>query len=150
MKRLAVALSACASLLSACISLAGAPLPETPTPSSTFTHAPTYTPSPTVTVCADVLHPPWLAAVTPNPLAASQEFLLEGSGGYTTNSCFGGWDESARAFDLWLDGKPFDSIVCRVNYCRGNFILPPDTPPGTHCLSTDPGACQIEFQTTGN
>lgn len=135
---LSATLAACAA-----IEITTPPATQTPLPTATETPTPILS-TPTATECAKVLHPPWFYEVVPNPVIAGGEFKLTGQGGFVTDCS--GWDESARAFDIYLDDKPFGSIICYVNYCQGNFILPPDTPPGTHCLSLEPGACALEFQ----
>jgi hypothetical protein len=115
---------------------------ESPTPTST-TILPTLAPA--ATECPWELIPPAFTQIKSNPVTAGKQFKLVGSGGYLRDSC-GGVNESARSFDVYLDDQTIGEIMCYVNHCEGDFILPPDTQAGTHCISTKPGACDLEIQ----
>jgi hypothetical protein len=115
---------------------------ESPTPTSTST-LPTL--APTATECPWELIPPAFTQIEPNLVSPGEQFKLVSSGGYLRDSC-GGINESVRSFDVYLDDQPIGEIMCYVNHCEGDFILPPDTQAGTHCISTRPGVCDLEIQ----
>lgn len=86
-------------------------------------------------------------AVEPAPALPGQEITVSGRGGLIQDSC-GGVNESARAFQLYLDEalKPVADLVCYVNHCEVKLTLAASTTAGTHCLSTQAGACEFEFE----
>ena len=53
----------------------------------------------------------------------------------------GGYDESARPFDLYFDGDGVGSIGCYVTLCDGTFTVPSDASPGDHQVCTQGGSC---------
>jgi hypothetical protein len=99
--------------------------------------------------CVEELVPPQLTETQPILIAPEEQLMVLGTGGYIRDSC-GGYNESARAFPLYLDGQPIGSLGCYVNLCEGRFIIPPGTQPGPHCVSTEPGRCDLEIQVIDN
>lgn len=90
---------------------------------------------------------PSLSGIQPNDAAPGQEIKVQGSGGLIElrkpNGSAGGYIESARSFELFLDGQEVGSIQCYVNVCDGAFILPVDIHPGDHEISVGGGSTQI-------
>lgn len=122
-----------------------------PLPSFTLAAPTTTVPatlSTTTAECTREAHPPLLTRVDPSPVPAGGKFKLTGSGGYLYDSCLG-FDESARSFDVHLDGRPLGSITCYVNHCEGSFTLPSEIGTGGHCLSIEPEACDLQIQVEG-
>jgi hypothetical protein len=140
MKRFLLLLVIGSAILAAC-----APA-ETALPAPTATAIPS-TPAPTPTECAQDLVLPAFHQVEPDPLIVGEPFKLVASGGYIRDSC-GGVNESARSFAVYVDDQPIGEIVCYVNHCEGDFVLPVETQAGTHCLSAKPGECSLEIQVT--
>jgi len=90
--------------------------------------------------CSDdnmTLVQPRLEMVEPAEVRVGEEFTLSGYGGYL--HCNGAYNESARLFDLTLDGEPFGTILCYVNYCNGTFVIPAGTTPGEYFITVDGG-----------
>lgn len=127
-------------LLAACTTTEAA----VPTPTVTAVPA-TLVPIPTE--CAQELIPPAFYQTEPSPIVVGKPFRLIGTGGYFRDSC-GGVNESARSFAVYLDDQSIGEIVCYVNHCEGTFTIPSETQAGTHCLSTEPGRCDLEIQVT--
>jgi uncharacterized protein YkwD len=97
------------------VSITSVPSSKTPTPSPS-SRPPSPTPTP-VTVY------PVLKTLTPNPAAAGSKVTVTGTGGYKRN-WNGLLDESARSFQLFLDGKANTRISCAVNHCQGQINIP--------------------------
>lgn len=122
------------------------------TPKETALSAPTATtlpatPVPTPTSCTEELIYPMFYETEPSPVIVGETFKLIASGGYIYDTCEG-YNESMRSFTVYLDDQSIGEIVCRVNHCEGNFVLPAETQAGTHCLSAKPGECRLEVQVT--
>lgn len=68
-----------------------------------------------------------------------QSVGIDGTGGYliTANAAA---DMAERSFVLYLDGVSAGDLVCADDLCSGSLILPEDTLPGTHMVSTDGGS----------
>jgi hypothetical protein len=119
---------------------------------STLTHSLTVQPStptlvittPSATVCVEELVWPQLMRVEPNEVTRGSEFKLTGQGGYVHNTC-GAYIESARSFEIYLDNYLVGEVVCYINYCEGRVMLPLDSELGSHCLSAQPGNCDLEI-----
>ena len=87
---------------------------------------------------------PVLDAVDPPTVAAGAAVVVGGHGGYV--HCSGGlYDESARSFDLTLDGVAIDDLGCYVNHCQTTITIPAATAPGQHSIAAE-GGSQITVQ----
>ena len=94
------------------------------------------TPSPTL---VETMVWPSLNAVEPAIASTQSEVTVTGSGGYIRFN--GGYNESARSFQLFFDGEPVESSFgCYVNFCQGTFTAPADTSAGAHEVSVEGGA----------
>jgi len=80
-------------------------------------------------------------------VAPGDHFEITASGGYLQwdNECGVSINESAREFQLFIDGEPSGNISCYVNVCRMTLSIPVDTPPGTHTLSVE-GGSSLDFE----
>ena len=114
------------------------------TPTPTATPAPP-TITPTVTECPWELVLPTIIEMEPESVSPGDQFKLIASGGYLRDTC-GGVNESARNFDVYLDDQVIGQIVCYVNYCQGELVLPAETEAGNHCLAFEPDACGLEIE----
>ena len=114
------------------------PLTQVPSPLAT---APSATPKITeVTVF------PSLSGIEPSEAVPGEEIKIQGTGGHIElrhpDGAVTGYIESARFFDLFLDGQAIGSISCYVNTCNGAFVLPVGTGPGEHEISVEGGSSQ--------
>jgi len=89
---------------------------------------------------------PELMEVNPPVVSPGGEFEITGNGGYRIwrDERGVGVDETARTFDLFLDGDPFGKLQCHIHHCEGKYILPVDISPGSHVLYTE-GGSEISF-----
>jgi hypothetical protein len=94
---------------------------------------------PDLTAAPDTLIWPALIGLEPAQAGAGQGVHVIGQGGYLLDAR-GGYNESARAFPLLLDGAAAGELVCYVNHCEGELALPDDVMPGTHKVSTPGGS----------
>ena len=81
---------------------------------------------------------PTLESLTPSAAAPGQQVVVIGYGGYVRLN--GGYDESARSFDLYFDGSRVGSIGCYLNRCGGSFTVPEDALPESHMITTEDGS----------
>jgi hypothetical protein len=90
---------------------------------------------------------PDLIEVNPPVLSPGSGFEITGNGGYRIwkDERGIGIDETARTFELFLDGDPFGEIQCHINHCQGKYHLLADISPGVHILSTE-GGSEINFE----
>ena len=79
----------------------------------------------------------------PAKITPGSEVTVIASGGYFKHDC-GGFDESARTYQLYLDNEPAADLLCYVNHCEARFKLPERAGVGTHCLGVQKGTCQME------
>lgn len=85
------------------------------------------------------LIPPALSSLNPSSVVAGGSVQVVGSGGYIR--CSGGlYNESARSFELMLDGVVVAQLGCYANRCQVTFIVPPATTPGNYQVSTVGGS----------
>ena len=108
--------------------------PAAPTPTLTQTTMPEPSRSPVPTVVWPVL-----TELQPPQAAFGEQVHLIGRGGYLFYPD-GGYDESYRTFEIYLDGEPTGSIGCYVNHCEGDFAVPVDALPGPHEVSAEGGS----------
>lgn len=110
-------------------------------PKVTQTPAVTAESTPTATVTSTPeceLIWPKLHTLEPAQVAPSTEVKVIGDGGYLY--CNGGYNESARNFELLFDGQPIGTIGCYVNRCEATISIPADSKPGEHRFSVEGGA----------
>lgn len=103
----------------------------TPTVASTSTTVPDFPSTRTVEW-------PTLESLTPSAAAPGQQVVIIGHGGYVRLN--GGYDESARSFNLYFDGSRVGSIECYVNRCGGSFTVPEDALPESHMVTVEGGS----------
>jgi hypothetical protein len=133
---LAVALAACQSVVAP-----GATDPTTAVP----IRATVSVAAPVATACLANLVLPQITEVQPATAAPGASLKVIGSGGYIQDTC-AVIDESARTFPLYFDRRSISALGCYVDHCEGEVTIPPDAPPGPHCLSVEPGKCTFELQ----
>ena len=114
-----------------------------PLPGGVPTSASTATPTTTSTAVSDfpgtrTVVWPTLESLTPSVAASGQQVVVIGHGGYVRVN--GGYDESARSFDLYFDGSRVGSIGCYVNRCEGRFTVPEDALPESHMITVEGGS----------
>jgi hypothetical protein len=90
---------------------------------------------------------PQIMEVQPAQVAAGDEVILIGSGGYLSCGA-GGYVESARSFQLYLDGEPIGPMSCFVNHCEATLDVPESTTPGKHVISVE-GGSSLEIDVVG-
>ena len=110
--------------------------PSSPTPPAPPTSsAPEFT---------EVTVYPSLSEVQPSEVATGQEVKLQGFGGLIElrkpDGSAGGYIESARSFEVYLDGNPLGTIRCYVNVCNGAVVVPASTESGDHKISVEGGS----------
>lgn len=103
------------------------------------TSPPTFIPSTAIPTPLPVRTLIWPGISSTDPLTGSPGDTIEvnGSGGYYRVN--GGYDESARSWDLFFDGIKAGWISCYVASCQGSFEVPADAAPGEHVLKTEGG-----------
>jgi hypothetical protein len=95
---------------------------------------------PTTTAKAvETLVYPTLMELDPAQLAPGQEVTVVGTGGYVKLG-EQGYNESAREFALYIDGRALDSMTCYVGMCTATVTVPADVAPGTYQISTEGGS----------
>jgi hypothetical protein len=97
------------------------------------------------TQCLEELVLPELTEVQPAQIIPGAEIKVIGTGGYLRDTC-GGYNESARTFQLYFDNEPISTLDCYVNRCEGRLALPAETLPGSYCLSVEKDKCGLEIQ----
>ncbi len=125
------------------------PLPMAPTaiapvtPLAQSSPTPLVAGTPTPSGCLPGEHAemvwPRLTELQPPQAKAGSTVKVIGSGGYIRCGQ-GGYNESARNFQLYLDDKPIISLVCYVNHCENSFTIPVNTSAGTHVISVEGGS----------
>jgi hypothetical protein len=95
--------------------------------------------------CVEKTIPPIIADIQPSQIMPGSEITITGTGGYIQDSC-GGFNESARRFNLYLDNDSVGDLACYVNYCEVKIVLTDTIESGLHCLSTQKDICEFEFQ----
>lgn len=131
-----------------------APLNPVVSPTATFVQ-PTATPehlaaTPTPSGClaseqADLVWPS-LKEVQPQTIQPGGELTVIGYGGYVRCGS-GGYNESARSFQLYFDDQPVSSMTCYVNRCEGKLVVPDEAAVGTHVISVE-GESSLDLQVT--
>ena len=106
----------------------------TPTMQPTVPAHPIAPPTPQAT-----LVPPTLPQLAPAQAAPGDQVRVIGKGGYlfTPPSAY---NESARNFQIFFDGKSAGTISCYVNHCETKFTIPRDATPGAHEISVEGGS----------
>jgi len=147
--------TALALVLTACMPANLAPASVTISPDPALPTSAISTPTPqagvppssvTETVqCLEELVPLTITEVQPAQGAPGSEIKVIGSGGYIRDAC-GGYNESARTFQLYLDNELVGELLCYVNHCEGKITLSSAITPGSHCLSAQKDKCEFEFQ----
>ncbi|KPL90195.1 hypothetical protein [Herpetosiphon geysericola] len=85
------------------------------------------------------LIPPSLASLNPSSVAPGGSVEVVGNGGYI--HCSGGlYNESARSFDLMLDGAVVAQLGCYANRCQTTFVVPTTINAGIYQVSTVGGS----------
>ncbi len=92
---------------------------------------------------------PTIDEVQPATITPGSEIMLSGSGGYFKDSC-GGYNESARLYQVYLDNEPAGELQCYAGLCQAKFKLPERAGPGRHCLGVQKGTCQMELVVVEN
>jgi hypothetical protein len=95
--------------------------------------------------CHEKMVPPIIADVQPSPALPGNEITITGKGGYTQDSC-GGMNESAKSFKRYLDNELVGDLLCYVNRCEAKINLTGSIASKSHCLSTQQGVCEFQFQ----
>ncbi len=93
--------------------------------------------------CVPVEELPQIKGVEPERIKAGTEVTVSGSGGIFKDNC-GGYNESARTYQIFFDDEPIADLVCYVGQCQGKFVIPEKTPAGSHCLGVQKGTCQMK------
>jgi hypothetical protein len=96
------------------------------------------------TSCEQAEVPPRITEVRPADAKPGSQVTVIGSGGFFRDNC-GGYDESARAYQIYLDDELAGSISCYVNHCEGKLLIPQSAVAGKHCLGVHKGTCQMEI-----
>ncbi len=91
---------------------------------------------------------PKIEEIQPAVLTPGTEVTVSASGGYLRDQC-GGYDESARAYKIYLDDEPVANLSCYVDHCEAKFMLPEGLAAGPHCMGVQKGTCQLEVQVAG-
>ncbi len=95
--------------------------------------------------CTEKMVPPVITGIQPSPVLPGSEITIMGRGGFLQDSC-GGFNESARSFNLYLDDEPVGDLQCYVNHCETKIKLSGSITVAEHCLSTRPHICEFRFQ----
>ncbi|XSG77311.1 hypothetical protein ACP8Y2_09915 [Herpetosiphon llansteffanensis] len=86
----------------------------------------------------ELIEPTLLTLSPTNPLPG-ETVQVTGSGGYI--HCSGGlYNESARSFDLTLDGTVVAQLGCYANRCQTTFVVPTTINPGNYQVATVGGS----------
>ncbi len=94
---------------------------------------------------------PELREAQPDRVAPGDEVEILGVGGhlYWDNECGQFWLESARDFQLFLDGEPAGLITCYANLCVTNLTVPSNALSGTHVISVE-GGSSLDIEVSGD
>ncbi len=95
--------------------------------------------------CTEKMVLPVITEIQPSPVLPGGEITIIGRGGYIQDSC-GGYNESAKAFKLYLDDEPVGDLECYVNHCETKIKLASSITLAEHCLSTRLHICEFRFQ----
>ncbi len=118
----------------------------TSTPVSPITQpaTPPASPTPAAPDFTQVTVYPSLYEVQPSEVAPGQEVKLQGSGGLIElrkpDGSTTGYIESARSFEVYLEGNHLGTIQCYVNVCNGAVVIPASTGSGDHEISVEGGS----------
>ena len=99
--------------------------------------------------CAQEEIQPKIEQIQPSDVHPGSDVKVTGSGGYLRDTC-GGYDESARMYQVFIDDEPVAPLSCYINHCESSFKLPPQITAGTHCMGVAKGACQTKLDVTEN
>lgn len=91
---------------------------------------------------------PTITEVQPEKISPGGKAKVIAKGGYFRDNC-GGYDESARDYDLYVDDNPTAKLSCYVNHCEAELTVPITMAAGPHCLGVQKGTCQMKFEVTG-
>jgi hypothetical protein len=85
---------------------------------------------------------PQLVSVESSPALTGGKLVIVGHGGYLQFETETGieYDESSRSFQLFLDGKEIGEIICFVNRCEGEIVVPIELEAGEYELSAEGGS----------
>jgi hypothetical protein len=98
--------------------------------------------------CLQVEMPPKITDVRPETPRPGSEVTVIANGGYFQDNC-GGYNESARTYQIYMDDEPVADLQCYVNRCEGKFKLSDDTQAGVHCMGVVKGTCQVKLEVAG-
>jgi hypothetical protein len=104
--------------------------------------------SPTVTPTAEEsrLIYPTLTTLEPAEAAPGDTVKVSATGGYLEMGD-GGYNESARSFDLLLDEEVIGELSCYAGMCFAEFVVPDSVGAGEHLVSTE-GSSSLVFTMT--
>ncbi len=134
--------------LQSCTSAVVQPTPSpVPYASDNSTQVSTTNPTPIVEkpTCIEKMVLPVITGIQPSPVRPGSEITITGRGGYIQDSC-GGYNESARSFNLYLDDEPVGDFQCYVNHCETKIKLASSITLAEHCLSTRLHICEFRFE----
>jgi hypothetical protein len=85
---------------------------------------------------------PQLELIDPSPAIIGEKVTVVGRGGYLEIETEAGigYDESSRSFQLYLVGDEVGEIVCFVNRCEGEIVIPAELVSGKYELSAEGGS----------
>jgi hypothetical protein len=97
--------------------------------------------SPTVTPTAEEsrLIYPTLTTLEPAEAAPGDTVKVNATGGYIELSD-GGYNESARDFNLFWDDELTGELSCYAGMCFAEFVVPDSAGAGEHLVSTEGGS----------
>jgi hypothetical protein len=98
--------------------------------------------------CLQVEIPPKITEIRPETVRPGGEVTVIAWGGHFQDNC-GGYNESARSYQVYMDDEPVADLLCYVNHCEGKFMLPKDTTAGVHCMGVQKGTCQVKIEVAG-
>ncbi len=91
---------------------------------------------------------PKIDAIRPEQIKPGIEVTVTAYGGYFKDNC-GGFNESARTYQIFFDDEPVGDLQCYVSYCEGKFVLSASVTAGRHCMGVQKGSCQTEVDVVG-
>jgi acetyl esterase/lipase len=109
--------------LAACARIGNLPVRATPT------SVPTLPPQETSV-------PVTLTELNPAQAMPGDRVHVIGKGGFAFTPP-SGYNESARNFQMYFDGKPAGTLSCMLNHCEGDVSIPVDAAPGAHAISVE-------------
>lgn len=85
---------------------------------------------------------PQLELIDPSPAVIGEKVTVVGRGGYLQIETEAGigYDESSRSFQLYLEGDEVSEIVCFVNRCEGEIVIPVELASGKYEISVEGGS----------